>query len=242
MNFFKPVPPIAENKKTTEMNKTAKIITPITLLLALLIFSPTFGQQNMENKELTPVLKEVKLKIDMRKLWEDHIVWTRNVIFCLVDDLPGADHAVKRLLLNQEDIGKAFIPYYGEKAGTQLTELLYPHITIFPEVIKAAKTENKIALDKANERWYKNADEISEFLCKLNPTCELADVKLMMHNHLKLTTEEAMNRIKKDYAADVVTYDQIHHEILNMADMFSDGITKQFLEKIKPDTYPLIAK
>lgn len=232
------------------MNKTTKIITPITMLLVLLISNPTFSQMNMsaragadgESNEKIIVENADMVKEDMRKLWEDHIVWTRNVIFCLVDDLPGADQAVKRLLLNQDDIGKAFIPYYGEKAGTQLTELLYPHITIFPEVIKAAKTGDKIALDKANERWYKNADEISEFLYKLNPIWKLEDVKLMMHNHLKLTTEEAMNRIKKDYDADVVTYDQIHHEILKMADMFSDGITKQFLEKSKPDAYPLIAK
>jgi hypothetical protein len=224
------------------MNTTKKISTPIILFLVVLISSPTFGQMNMKSNELTSVVDKVELKTEMRKLWVDHIIWTRNVIFCLVDNLPGADNAVKRLLLNQDDIGKAFIPYYGEKAGNQLTELLYPHITIFPEVIKAAKTGDKIALDKANIRWYENADEISEFLCKLNPTWELADMKLMMHNHLKLTTEEAMNRIKKDYVADVVTYDKVHHEILIMADMFSEGISKQNLEKIEPDAYPLIAK
>jgi hypothetical protein len=224
------------------MNTTKKISTPIILFLVVLISSPTFGQMNMKSNELTSVVDKVELKTEMRKLWVDHIIWTRNVIFCLVDNLPGADNAVKRLLLNQDDIGKAFMPYYGEKAGNQLTELLYPHITIFPEVIKAAKTGDKIALDKANIRWYENADEISEFLCKLNPTWKLADMKLMMHNHLKLTTEEAMNRIKKDYVADVVTYDKIHHEILKMADMFSEGISKQNLEKIEPDAYPLIAK
>ncbi len=249
MNYFKLVPPIVENKKTTKMNTTTKIIIPITLLLVVLISSPAFGQQNIsarastdgEIKEPSSNKNEVQLKTDMRKLWEDHIMWTRNVIFCMVDNLPGADNAIKRLLINQEDIGDIFTPYYGEKAGNQLTELLYPHITIFPEVVKAAKNKNKIALDKANQRWYENADEISEFLCKLNPTWNLADMKLMMHNHLKLTTEEAMNRIKKDYVADVITYDNIHHEILNMADMFSDGISKQNLKKIEPNTYPLIA-
>ena len=134
------------------MNTTKKISTPIILFLVVLISSPTFGQMNMKSNELTSVVDKVELKTEMRKLWEDHIIWTRNVIFCLVDNLPGADNAVKRLLLNQDDIGKAFIPYYGEKAGNQLTELLYPHITIFPEVIKAAKTGDKIALDKANIR------------------------------------------------------------------------------------------
>src|SRR5256885_4782872 len=66
-----------------------------------------------------------QLWVAMHKLWEDHITWTRNVIFCLADDLPGADQAVTRLLKNQDDIGNAIKPYYGEQAGNQLTGLLH---------------------------------------------------------------------------------------------------------------------
>jgi hypothetical protein len=58
-----------------------------------------------------------ELRTNMRKLWEDHVTWTRNVICCLVDGLPGADQAVKRLLQNQDDIGNAIKPVYGEMAG-----------------------------------------------------------------------------------------------------------------------------
>jgi hypothetical protein len=50
----------------------------------------------------------------MHKLWEDHIVWTRNVILNIMDDLPGTDQAVNRLLSNQDDIGNAVKPFYGE--------------------------------------------------------------------------------------------------------------------------------
>ena len=70
---------------------------------------------------------------------------------------------------NQVDIGNAIKPYYGEEAGKKLTELLTPHITIWAEVVKAAKAGNTAALDEANKRWYANADEISEFLSKANP-------------------------------------------------------------------------
>jgi hypothetical protein len=86
----------------------------------------------------------VELKTAMNKLWEDHITWTRNVICCLVDGLPGADQAVSRLLKNQEDIGNAIKPYYGNEAGDKLTSLLKPHITISAEVVKAAKANNKM--------------------------------------------------------------------------------------------------
>ena len=177
--------------------------------------------------------KAGELKTNMRKLWEDHVVWTRNVILCLVDDLPGADQAVKRLLQNQVDIGNAIKTYYGEDAGKKLTDLLTPHITIAAEVVKAAKAGNTAALDEANKRWYANADEISAFLSNANPAWDLSHMKMMMNDHLKLTTDEAVQRIKKNYDADIIAYDKVHDEILQMSDMLSDGIVKQFPEKFK---------
>src|SRR6476469_9245844 len=86
--------------------------------------------------------KAFELKTNMRKLWEDHITWTRNVICCLVDGLPGADQAVKRLLKNQDDIGNAIKPVYGEDAGNKLTALLHDHIVIAADVVKAAKASD----------------------------------------------------------------------------------------------------
>jgi hypothetical protein len=44
---------------------------------------------------------------------------------------------------------------------------------------------------------FANADEISQFLSKANPNWPLADMKMMMDDHLKLTTDEAVQRIKR---------------------------------------------
>jgi hypothetical protein len=175
----------------------------------------------------------VKLKSGMHKLWEDHITYTRNVICCLVDGLPGADQAVNRLMKNQEDIGNAIKPYYGTAAGDKLTSLLKEHISISADVVKSAKTDDKKGLEAANKKWFDNADQISDFLSKANPEWKLGDMKKMMHDHLKLTTDEAVARIKKDYDADIKAYDKVHDEILEMADMLTMGIVKQFPDKFK---------
>src|ERR1043166_7869993 len=79
------------------------------------------------------------LKTDMRKLWEDHITWTRNVIFNIIDDLPGTENDLARLLKNQEDIGNAVKDFYGSDAGNQLTSLLKTHIIQAGDLLKAAK-------------------------------------------------------------------------------------------------------
>jgi hypothetical protein len=169
----------------------------------------------------------------MRKLWEEHITWTRNVIFNIMDDLPGTEQATNRLMKNQEDIGNAIKPYYGEDAGKKLTALLKTHISGAADVVKAAKKDDKQALDMANKSWMKNADEIAEFLSKANPNWKLADMKKMMHDHLQYTTDEAMARKKKDYDDDVRQFDKVHDEILKMSDMLSEGIIKQFPDKFK---------
>lgn len=213
-----------------------------TLFTALLLGITACENSTKENNEMTeePVVmtdsmmeksKAEMLRSDMRKLWEDHVVWTRNVIFCLVDKLPGTDQALERLMQNQVDIGNAVETYYGKDAGNKLTELLKEHISFAADVINAAKMDDKNSLELANEKWYKNADEISEFLSGANPNWELEDMRKMMHDHLKLTADEAIARIKKDYKADIKSYDKVHDEILMMSDMLSDGIIKQYPDK-----------
>ncbi|HEX9739494.1 MAG TPA: hypothetical protein VGA29_01860 [Ignavibacteriaceae bacterium] len=219
------------------MKKTIATFVLTTLFAVSILLSScnSPSTENTDKEKLAMVEAEFyaksELKLAMRKLWENHVVWTRNVIFCLVDRLPGKDQAVNRLLQNQVDLGNAIKPYYGEEAGKKLTDLLYPHITIAAEVVNSAKAGNTAALDEANKKWYANADEISEFLSTANPNWGLEEMKMMMHEHLKLTTNEAVQRIKKDYDADVIAYDKVHEAILKMSDMLADGIVKQFPEK-----------
>jgi hypothetical protein len=218
-----------------------KYIISLIFAAAVLNSSYSFSQDGNKNPAVDKPMKmaaaqpmnnsTAALHTAMRKLWEDHVTWTRNVIFCLVDNLPGKDQTLKRLLQNQDDIGNAIKPYYGEEAAKKLTSLLHDHITISADVVNSAKADNKTSLDAANKKWTANADEISEFLAKANPNWPVADMKMMMHDHLKLTTDEAVARIKKDYDADVRAYDKVHDEILKMADMLADGISKQFPEK-----------
>ncbi len=199
-------------------------ISLATSIALLLFLSPLQAQMDMNQK----ISKSEQLRMTMHKLWEDHIVWTRNVILNIIDDLPGTDQAVNRLLQNQDDIGNAVKPFYGEAGGKELTRLLREHITIAADLLKAAKAGNNSSFDAANKKWFANADEISGFLIKANPNWKLNDMKKMMNDHLTLTTEEAVARLKKDYVADVKAYDKVHEEILMMADMLTDGIIKQF--------------
>ena len=199
-----------------------------------MFFLPGVVPVNAQKMEMHPkASKSEELRIAMHKLWEDHVTWTRNVILNIMDDLPGTSEAVGRLLQNQDDIGNAIKPFYGDAAGKELTRLLREHITIAADLLKAAKVGNNKAFEDANKSWFVNADEISKFLSKANQAWKFADMKKMMDDHLDLTTSQAVARLKKDYAADVIAYDKVHDEILMMADMLVAGIVKQFPGKFK---------
>jgi hypothetical protein len=168
----------------------------------------------------------------MRKLWEDHIVWTRQYIVSAATvpgDLPDIGPTTDRLLANQTDIGNALKPFYGEAAGDQVTALLRDHILTAAQLIAAAKAGDAAAVQAASAAWYANAHDIALALHGLNPDrWALAALDAMMKDHLDLTLEEAVARLQGRHADDIAAYDKVHAEILSMADMLSDGIVAQF--------------
>jgi hypothetical protein len=175
--------------------------------------------------------KEIDLDNGMRKLWTDHTVWTRLYIIESLNNSSAADAAAARLLKNQEDIGNAIKPVYGDAAGTQLTGLLKEHIVIAVDIINDVKAQNATAQAADEVRWTKNADDISAFLAGANPNWPLAAVKDMMHMHLSTTKDELVARYTMNYPADVKAYDVVYVHILNMSDALSAGIIKQFPTK-----------
>jgi hypothetical protein len=174
---------------------------------------------------------EQALRDGMRRLWIDHVTWTRLFIVSFVGDLPDLDATTQRLLRNQADIGDAIVPFYGPEAGEQLTTLLEEHILVAADVLQAAKVGDGEAFESAKDAWYANARRIARFLHEANADeWPLADVRRMMREHLDLTLEEAAAQLGGDYARSVALYDDVEDEILHMADMLAEGLIAQFPE------------
>lgn len=183
--------------------------------------------------EAAKVTAAVDMRMAMRKLWEEHIVYTRNYIISELADLPDKDAVAQRLLRNQDDIGNAIKPYYGEAAGTKLSALLREHILIATEVVKAAKAGDKMELAGAQKKWTANGKEIAAFLSGANPNWSRTSLEEMLKKHLELTTGEVVGRLNQDWGADIKAYDEGHKLMLMFADTLTDGIAKQFPTKFK---------
>jgi hypothetical protein len=244
----------------------------------------------------------------MRELWEDHVVYTRNFIISAAAGLPDTAAVAERLMRNQDEIGAAIRPYYGDAAGTQLATLLRNHIQLAGRVVAAARgtshamqagygvqgssistshmmpsrsgdtttmrstdtaqiklnsqyptadgrsqpdtTKSRSAmsqypntavqssgaqntdstsLNAAIAALRANGDSIAIFLSSANPRgWSRSTLQGAFQMHVNLLLQEATTRLKGDWAGNIAAFDEGEHQALQMADMLSDGIIKQF--------------
>lgn len=210
------------------------------IALAVILAASTLGFNSMitaapvDNNTMTQscyTQSEVNLEKAMRALWEDHVIYTRNYIISALANLPDANAVAQRLLRNQDDIGNAIKPIYGNAAGKKLTQLLRDHILIAADVVTAAKANNTNALKTSSDKWKANAAEIAAFLSSANPNWSKAELLDMLNVHLDLTTGEVVSRLNKDWVKDIEYFDKGEAHMLNFADILSNGIEKQFPNK-----------
>jgi hypothetical protein len=166
-----------------------------------------------------------------RKLWEDHITWTRVVIMAILDKLAGANAYIDRLLQNPGDMADALAPYYGNAAEV-LGDLITDHLVIAAELLVAARDGNTGAFNDAKARWYANADQIAVQMNLMNPRFwPLDETRQMWREHLDATLDEAVDHLTGNFTGEVAAYDLVHELALDMADFFSAGVIRQFPQK-----------
>ena len=218
----------------------ASVLAVVAILAALL--APALAGEHPAHAEshdhATPAreltAQQLVFHDQMRKLWEDHVTWTRLAIVTFADGSAGFSATAGRLLQNQTDIGDAIKPFYGDAAGNQLTALLHDHITIAVELLQAAKAGDSAAVADASTRWYANANQIADFLHAANPHAwPKTTMRAMMKTHLDQTLAEAQHELTGDYPASVQDYDAIHAHILQMADTLSNGILRTFPQSFR---------
>lgn len=209
--------------------KTINIKHPPVLLLAILCLTLVAAAS-----AAAPQLKSVTCRNDMRRLFMDHINWTRLYLVAEMEDSNVREATADRLIQNQHDLGNAMKDFYGKEAGDKLTALLKKHVFAAMEFIKSVKAQDWESQEDATNRWNSSADEIAAWFSNANPRWTLTEMKSMWHTHVNLTIHEVTAHMKQHWHEDIAAYDQVQEQILTMADLLSDGIIQQFPDRFKP--------
>ena len=202
--------------------------------LALDPYSLRVGQQIYiypncnQNNNYWVSINEVRLLEKMNLVWEQHIMWARMLLISIAENLKDLDATQTRLLKNPKDIADVFRPYYGNNVASEIQKLLTEHLAIGKDLIVALKNKNQEQANSLNAKWYQNADSMADAFSSINPFYPKEEIRRMLYDHLRLTTNEVNARLRGDYAADIEAYDMVQKEILKMAQFFVNGIVSQF--------------
>lgn len=173
-------------------------------------------------------MNQVNLLEQMNLVWEQHIMWTRMLLISIAENLKDLDATEARLLQNPRDIANIFRRYYGNSIADRIQSLLTEHLTIGKDLIVALKNNNQKLAKELNDRWYANANAMADAFSSINPFYPKEQVRKMLYDHLRLTTDEVKARLRKDYSADIKAFDMVQKEILEMSQFFVNGIVRQF--------------
>jgi hypothetical protein len=210
------------------MNRKKKYVLIVVILFMMLPVLLAGNSALIEAQNQSKIDSQV-FRTNMRKLWEDHSERTRELIISTLSDLPNQNEATQNLIQNQNEIGNAIKPFYGDAAGDELAEMLTEHTRIGVTMFQAARKADPEAFEDAVARWYFNADEVAEFFQETNQeNWPLRKTKPMLRVYLDLTLEEALARWNGDFAASDAAHDKVQNQALEIADMLSEGLINKF--------------
>lgn len=172
--------------------------------------------------------REIYLNSTFRKLWVQHVLWTRSFIISTAANLGDLQPVTRRLLQNPGDFADELRRFYGDAKAKEFAKLLTEHLLIAAKLVNDAKAGNKAAAEADRKSWYQNADNLADFLAEINPYWDRQVWRSMLYDHLKMTENEASLRLNGQFAGDVALFDSIESQALKMADYMVEGIRRQF--------------
>jgi hypothetical protein len=221
--------------KTTAVGRAIGAVT-----IALLLVTAACGSDDDtaatettgRGHDQTDTSAAVELRDGMRKLWADHMQWTYATVDAFFHNADSLQPTLDRLLANQSDIGAAIVPFYGQEAGDQLTELLTTHINEAVPVLQAAQAGDDAALQAALDSWYANAQEVADFLAAADPErWPQSATRPALEMHIDQTTAYAVDLLGGDYAKAIEDYDAAFDHMLELADTLTAGLVDRFPER-----------
>jgi hypothetical protein len=172
--------------------------------------------------------KQLQLSNTIRRLWIEHVLWTRFFIVSAVSNLRDLPFVTQRLLQNPVDFAKVLQPFYGRETAKQFERLLTEHLLIAAELVNALIAGKKGRVEELRKKWFVNAKEIAAFLACINPFWSERTWRELLFDHLRMTENEAVLYFNRQFEKSIKEYDAIQAEALEMAEEMTFGIIRQF--------------
>lgn len=178
-----------------------------------------------------------ELRVSMRQLWDDQLVFTRNFIISTLamsdDQIPVTEY----FLAHQNAIATALEPYYGPEASQRVAQLLQAHGLVTVELIRTISEGNSratsVELSRMHAYWVASAQELAAYLATLNPQWNRAALARSLETYLDLTMAQVAGRSMRNFEVELAAYERVQAHTTRFADTLSNGIIKQYPGKFR---------
>jgi hypothetical protein len=176
--------------------------------------------------------KVVATDAAVRSLWIDHIFWVRNVVVATLAKRDGAAKVAEgEVVANAHAIADSIKPFYGDKAGDALFDLLAGHYGAIKAYLVATAAGDKSGQDKATNDLLANAEKIATFLSGANPNLPKDTVLGLFQAHGGHHITQIQQLKAGQYAEEAKTWAEMQAHMYVIADALTGAIAKQFPEK-----------
>ena len=175
--------------------------------------------------------KEVELRLAMRELFTDNLVWMRIYANALVaDDQPAAEKARMRLWVNENGMRAIFKQFYDNETSGKLPSLISIYMGILPEFIDIAKRERDTS--DIESRIKEKSDMLGEFFARANMNWDKSAISAMFSKYHELLRNEIKAQVKTPKSFDTQALDATFGQAKLVADTLTLGIMKHHPEKL----------
>lgn len=173
--------------------------------------------------------KEQELNQYLRKLWAEHAFWIRQYVISYLNGTGDIGDTTKRLLSNQQQIGRAIGLWYDEKNGKKISDLMTSQLVAFGDMLNGIRTKDKNLSVVSEKKWHDATEQLVSFLVDLNDKWGRVELSQHFKQYNEMITNMAIHRLRRKHNEEIGSFDKAYYHAMNdIADVLTKGIVRQF--------------
>jgi len=232
-------------EKLREMMKNRNFWLAVLIIMFVIIFIIYIRKRNRE-KEQSKFAEDIKkdavkdkitekeqeLNQYLRKLWAEHAFWMRQYVIAYFNGTGDVASTSKRLLKNQDMIGRSLGMWYGEKNGAKIGEVMKLQLVAFGDMLNGMMSKDKNTSVVGEKKWHDSTERLVDLLVELNPKWGRVELSQHLKSYNEMMTNMAINRTRKKHSEEIASFDKAYaHAMNDVADVLTKGIVSQHPEQ-----------
>lgn len=182
----------------------------------------------------TNIYGTTNLLINLRNLWLDLAIWTRNYMVSIISGFGNANSVGERLYRIPIDFYGRLQMIFGSQRAQGFVNLLSQHIVLMMNTVGSMKNRDNDALNQNTQLLYQNSKDIAGYLVGLNPYWTTTQWNTLLEQYINMTLQEMVALASGDFERDIDIFDRITYYTVFLADYLTEGIVQYITFKQEP--------